>query len=411
MCISLSSIYFLCSVKILIVHQHFKEPAKGGAIRSYYLADALRKAGHHVVVISASNEKHYYEVDIEGIRVCYVPVPYDNAFSFYARSVSFVKFLVKAARVSRGYADFDYCYAISVPLTVGLVARWNKWRMNMKYIFEVGDLWPDAPVQMGFVKNYFLKSALYNLERSIYKEAESVVALSPAIQIGVENKVPGKKVHLIPNMSDCDFYSPEEKSESLELKFGVRNKFVVSYIGALGIANGLDYFIECANASRKGNLPIHFLLCGEGAMKDQVKADIARLGLQNISVLGFVNREGVREVLNVTDASFICYKNVPILETGSPNKFFDGLAAGKLIITNFGGWIKDEIERTPCGIFLDPKQPADFVKKVAPFISDLALLKGYQAGARVLAEKKYSRGIVGERFAGLFKDHASTSSK
>lgn len=398
-------------MKILIIHQHFKEPAKGGAIRSYYLADALRKAGHQVVVISGSNEKHYYEADIEGIKVCYVPASYDNAFSFYARSVSFIKFLVKAARISPRYADFDYCYAISVPLTVGLVARWNKWRMKMKYIFEVGDLWPDAPVQMGFVKNNFLKSTLYNLERSIYKEAESVVALSPAIQNGVENKVPGKKVHLIPNMSDCDFYNPEEKSELLESKFEVGNKFVVSYIGALGIANGLDYFIECANASSKANLPIHFLLCGEGAMKAQVKTDIARLGLQNITILGFFNREGVHEVLNVTDASFICYKNVPILETGSPNKFFDGLAAGKMIITNFGGWIKDEIEGAGCGISLDPKQPSDFVKKITPFLSDHDLLRRYQVAARGLAEKKYSRRIVGKKFAALFEDHASTSSK
>ena len=58
--------------------------------------------------------------------------------------------------------------------------------------------------------------------------------------------------------------------------------------------------------------------------------------LKNFSILPFQNREGVKEVMNVTDATFICYKPVPILETGSPNKYFDGLAAGKLILINFG---------------------------------------------------------------------------
>jgi hypothetical protein len=58
--------------------------------------------------------------------------------------------------------------------------------------------------------------------------------------------------------------------------------------------------------------------------------------------------------MNITDASFIFYKPVPVLETGSPNKFFDGLAAGKLIIINFGGWIKTEIEENKCGVYVNP---------------------------------------------------------
>jgi hypothetical protein len=78
--------------------------------------------------------------------------------------------------------------------------------------------------------------------------------------------------------------------------------------------------------------------------------------------------------MNITDAAFVCYKNVPILETGSPNKYFDGLAAGKLIVINFGGWIRKEIEEKQCGIYADPQQPTDFVKKIRPFICDQKLL-------------------------------------
>jgi glycosyltransferase involved in cell wall biosynthesis len=128
-----------------------------------------------------------------------------------------------------------------------------------------------------------------------------------------------------------------------------------------------------------------------------------QLGLSNLTFVGFQNREGVKELLNVTDASFISYKNVPILETGSPNKFFDGLAAGKLIIVNFGGWIKNEIEETHCGIFVDPTHPTDFVKKITPFLSDPIHLKNYQAAARQLGETKYSRKILSEKFSSLFE--------
>jgi glycosyltransferase involved in cell wall biosynthesis len=245
-------------VKVLILHQHFNIPEKGGAIRSYYLAKALVDSGVEVSIITAHNHRQYLKRNIDGIEVHYLPVAYDNRFGFFTRSWSFLKFVWGAVRLSSPFKDIDYCYAISVPLTVGLAAQWLKRRHRIPYLFEVGDLWPDAPVQMGFVNNYFFQTLLYRLEKSIYKSADSVVALSPSIQSAIEKKVPGKKVHLLPNMADCEYYRPETKNPVLEDKYNVKGKFVVSYIGAIGLANGLDYILECANASRKAELPIHF---------------------------------------------------------------------------------------------------------------------------------------------------------
>ena len=385
-----------------MIHQHFKHPMRGGAIRSYYLAKALVDYGHRVVLITSFSERQGRIEDVEGIEVHYLPIAYDNRFKFYARALAFIRFMHGAIAVAKRFKDFDWCYAISVPLTVGLTARWIRFRFGIPYFFEVGDLWPEAPIQMGFVRNHFFQDFLYGMERSIYRQAESIVALSPAIQSAVGKKVSGKKIHLVPNMSDCDFYKPEEKRIDLETKFGVNGKFVVSYLGAIGVANGLDNFLECAKASQKARLPVHFIMCGDGASLDGLKSSAKKLGLQNFSFLDFVNRDGVKKILNVTDAAFICYKSVPILETGSPNKFFDGLAAGKLIIINFGGWIRKEIEDNRCGIFVDPKYPTDFVKKLAPFISDRELLRQFKDSARELGERKYSRKLVGDDFSKLF---------
>jgi glycosyltransferase involved in cell wall biosynthesis len=389
-------------VKVLILHQHFNTPEKGGAIRSYYLAKALVEAKIHTVVITGHNEKLYKRVEVEGIEVHYLPIAYENRFGFFDRSISFIKFVLGCVRMAGKIPDVKVCYAISAPLTVGIAAMRIKKRFKIPFIFEVGDLWPDAPIQLGFVNNFFFKKILYHLEKSIYNEAQSVVALSPAIQSAIEKKVSGKRTHLIPNMADCDFFAPALKDPVLESKYGVSGKLVISYIGAIGVANGLDYFLECANASRKANLPIHFLLCGEGALLDRLKRNVTSMNLTNFSFISFQNRQGVHEVMNVTDAAFICYKNVPILETGSPNKFFDGLAAGKLIIVNFGGWIKREIEEAHCGIYVDPLNPTDFVKKISVFVSDKKKLSSYQESSRQLGERKYSRKILAKRFQELF---------
>ncbi len=390
-------------MKVLLLHQHFKTPESGGALRSYYLAKALVENGIKVHVITANKEKIFKSENTEGIEVSYLPIDYDNRFGFFARSWAFLKYVLGAIRLSNQHKDADYCYAISVPLTVGIAAQWIKWRHKIPYLFEVGDLWPDAPVQMGFIRNYFFSSFLYQLEKSIYNSASSVVALSPSIQSAIEKKVPGKVVHLLPNMADCNYYVPEKKNAALEEKYKVKEKFVTAYIGAIGLANGLDYLLECANASRKAALPIHFIICGDGALLDRLKGNVKQMGLSNLSFVDFVNREGVKEILNVTDAAFICYKPVPILETGSPNKFFDGLAAGKLIVINFGGWIRKEIEENKCGVFTDPHQPTDFVKKIRPFLIDPNLLLSFQKASRQLAEQKFSRELLSANFVSLFK--------
>lgn len=390
-------------MKILILHQHFKTPQSGGAIRSYYLAKALVEKGHRVVVITAHNGEAKQE-NLEGIEVHYLSIPYDNRFGFYARGRSFIKYISGAIREAGYFKDFDYCYAISVPITIGIAAMQIKSRYAIPFIFEVGDLWPDAPVQMGFVNNYFLKQFLYGLEKKIYQSAKSVVALSPSIKSAVEKKVPGKNVSMIPNMADTEFYKQEAKRSELVRKYNVEGKLVVSYIGALGIANGLDYFLDCARASQKANLPIHFFLCGDGAMLDHLKSTSTKLQLQNFTIIPFKDREGVRELMNITDASFICYKPVPILETGSPNKFFDGLAAGKMIIINFGGWIRKEIEENRCGVYVDPNHPTDFVKKIELVLNDPKQLDTYKTSSRALAKRKYSREQLSKEFVALFKN-------
>lgn len=387
-------------MKIVILHQHFRFPGQGGAIRSYYLAKALVEAGHEVIVISGGNS--HRKITEEGIAVRYVSVDYDNRFGFFARVWSFGKYMWLAGRAARQEKGVNYFYAISVPLTVGITAMWLKRRTGVPFLFEVGDLWPEAPIQLGFVKNPWLQKFLYWMEKRIYQEADSIVALSPAIQKDIRAKVSNKKVHLIFNMADTDCYQPEPRTEELATAWDLQEKFVISYIGAIGFANGLDFLLDCA-AHCKGQEHIRFVLAGEGAMLHHLKKRKENEGLTNVMFLPFGNRESVQKIMRVTDACFISYLPVPVLETGSPNKYFDALAAGKLILINFGGWIRTEIEDKGCGVYVDGRDPSTFLTKVLPYLNQPELLHRAQAAARQLAEEKYSRHKMSEAFQAIFK--------
>jgi glycosyltransferase involved in cell wall biosynthesis len=377
-------------VNVLILHQHFRTPEEGGALRSYFLAKALVDRGDKVQVVTGSDCKTYTIKNIEGIEVHYVPVPYSNYFGFWKRIFSFLKFVLAVYTNSKSFSKAHICYAISVPLTVGMAAHWMMNHHGVPYIFEVGDLWPDAPIELGVIRNSYLKDRLLRMEKRIYSNASAIIALSPAIHEAIEKKIPGKKIFVISNMADTEYFQPESKKIEAVEKFGVKDKFVIVYLGAMGFANGLEYLLASAKACAKENLPVQFLLAGDGVERDNLKRKAESMRLKTLSFVEFQTRDGIRELMNLADAVFVCYRHAAILETGSPNKFFDGLAAGKLIIINFGGWIKKEIEEAGCGFYVDPENPESIVPQLKTLLES-GLLREHQQRARHLAEEKFSR--------------------
>jgi glycosyltransferase involved in cell wall biosynthesis len=389
-------------VNVLILHQHFNTPQSGGALRSYFLAKAAMEQKWKVSVITGSAEKKYQVSDLEGVSVHAVPVRYSNYFGFWKRVFSFLQYVWWCVKLSKNFTDVDVCYAISTPLTVGLAARWIKWRYKIPYIFEVGDLWPDAPIELEVITSPLLKSYLLSMEQKIYREAQRIVALSPPIQSAIEKKCPGKLVHMIPNMADTDFFQLETKSIQLEEKFNVQGKLVVSYFGAMGFANGLEYVLQAAKACDQAKLPVHFILAGEGVERINLESQARALNLSNLSFQSFRDRSGILELMNITDVIFVCYRHAHILETGSPNKFFDGLAAGKIIMLNFSGWLRTEVEKNNCGVYVPAAHPTEVQAELTRLLND-GNLSGFQKNSRMLAENHFSRATLTQQWLSAIK--------
>jgi glycosyltransferase involved in cell wall biosynthesis len=376
------------NVKILYIHQYFKIPEEGGALRSYYLGKELVDAGIEVELITTHNKPYKEIKEVEGIKVYYLPIIYDNNFSYSKRLWSFIKFVLLAIKTSYEINNVTCSYVMTTPLTTGFIALYNKWMRGIPYIFEVGDLWPEVPIQMGVIKNYFLKSILTYLEGLFYKESNGVIGQSISITDHISKRVKKKPIETITNIADCDFFKENKENKNLKEELGITNEFVVSYTGTIGIANHLEFLLEMAEMTKE--LPLIFLVIGNGSEKKKIEMAINRMKLDNVLLLPSTNREGVSRVLNLSDAVYLSFQNIDVLHTGSPNKLFDGLAAGKMIVSNLGGWTKDLIESNRVGIVYDPTTPDDFADKIIPFLNDRNMLKVYQKNARKLAENEFS---------------------
>ena len=382
-------------MKVLYIHQYFRTPEEGGGVRSYYLTRELVRKGMEIEVITAHNKNNKETKDIDGVIVHFLPIPYDNSFSFNKRILAFLKFSMLACKKSMSIKKVDLCYVMTTPLTTGLVALWIKFTRNIAYIFEVGDLWPLIPVEIGAVKSPFLKSVLFRFEKLCYKYASGLVALSPGIAEHIQSIVPEKRIEVIPNIADINFFQPEEKQKALKQKYGIKNEFVISYTGALGFANHLEYLLEAAKASLQ--LPVKFLVVGEGAEKDRLLNQKKDNCLENVVFLPHTDKNGIKEIHNVSDAIYISFTNIKSINTGSPNKLFDGLASGKLIITNFDGWIKKLIESNDAGFAYPPDSTQVFTEKILSFIDNKEILKSFQKNSRQLAENSFSLEELSQR--------------
>ncbi|GAL84416.1 a-glycosyltransferase [Sporocytophaga myxococcoides] len=390
-------------MRILYIHQYFKTPQEGGAIRSWHLANALADDAHEVLVISSHNKKSGLR-HFGNVKVHYVKVAYDNSFSYGKRIRAFVSFSYKALRIIMSEKRPDLLFATSTPLTVGILALVIKKLKGIPYIFEVRDLWPLVPEEMGIFKNKSIIKTAYFFEKKIYKNADRIIALSPPIETYISTRINDKKkVVCIPNFSDCEYFVPHKNTYSDKYPL-VNGKFVIGYFGAAGKANDLLRLAEAAAYFKNAGIrKVVFLVISSGAELFEIQRYAFGHDLDNIIFSDFQDKEKIREALSLCDASYVSYADFPSLWTGSPNKFFDGIASGKLIILNFEGWIKAIVEEYDCGIYYDRNKPEQLWEKLEPFLNNSGLLEKAQVNSRRLALEKFSKKDLVAKFLTLFK--------
>jgi glycosyltransferase involved in cell wall biosynthesis len=394
-------------MKVLYIHQYFITPDEPGGTRSYWISKELVKRGHRVTVITAARKGlDLGDRDIDGMHVIAVKNKYNNYMSATRKVWSFVNFIRQAIREAQKVKDVDIVYATSTPLTVGYIAMRLKKKRGWPYVFEVRDLWPEFPIQIGAIRNKLVIKYLRGMERKIYKNSEFVVALSPGMQDGVVAAgMPIEKTAMIPNMSKPDKFFPHEPNMEIVKQFGIDlEKFNVTYFGSMGKANGVQYIIEAARVlHEKGDDSIRFVFMGDGSTQPKIMKLAEEYGLNSVLFLGSHPMTVVSEVVNCCDLSITTFLPLPILKTNSPNKLFDSLSAGKPIAVNSAGWTKDLVEKEDCGFYVDAEKPEDLAEKLLEIKDDKALLERWGKNSRRLSLEEFDKEILSGRVADMLE--------
>ncbi len=394
-------------MKVLYFHQHFSTPKGSAGIRSYQMACRLIARGHQVTMVcgsygggdtglSAPFAKGLRCGTVDGIDVIEFDLSYSNSDDFIHRTRTFLKFALRSVGLVFTQ-EYDVLFATTTPLTAGIPGVFARWLRRKPFVFEVRDLWPDIPRSMGVIRNPLVLAAMSFLEWLSYRSAHRLVGLSPGIVEGISRLgVPRDRIALVPNGCDLGIFADSVQPWRPER---VRQTDLLAiFAGTHGMANGLDAVLAAAvELKRRGRDDIKLLLIGQGKLKPELRQRAAAGGLDNVVFHDPVDKTRLAGLMAAADVGMQILANVPAFYYGtSPNKFFDYVASGLPVLTNYPGWLADMIEEKRCGFAVSPDDPVAFANALERAANDRVSLKQMGWRSRELAASRFDRAVLAD---------------
>lgn len=352
-------------MKIVYFYQYFSTPKGSWGTRVYEFAKEWVEQGHEVTVVTSvysksdlKSERLIEDQYFEGIHVKVINVRIDNKQSFVKRILSFIQYSI----LSSYYAlilPADVVIASSGPITIGLPGLLARYIRGRKLVFETRDLWPEGAIELGFIKNSLMKRFAFWFEKICYKASSYIVTLSPGMTQNIKRRFKIDNIVDVTNAANIELFSvPKDFSTGQFIP-----KSYAIYTGNIGMVNNSFWLYEAAKELQKmGRDDIKIVLIGEGQQREELEELAQKEQVSNFIRLNLMPKNDLVAYVQNAIVSLVPLKGSPVLDTSSPNKFFESLAAGVPVIQNTQGWMKDFLEEHNVGFTLnpnDPKQLAD----------------------------------------------------
>ena len=394
---------------VLLIHQAFVSPDDAGGTRHYELARRFVDGGQQFSIVASDlsylsgkkcgADEHVQNFDGVQVRRAWTYSALHRSFAW--RVVSFLSFMISSIWVALKVKNVDLVIGTSPPIFQA-VSAWVisvvKWK---PFLLEIRDLWPEFAIDMGVLKNPVLIWMSRRLERFLYSRANHLLVNSPAYRdYLIDLGIPAAKISFIANGVDPDMFVTEKKSGRLRQEYQLHDKFIVTYAGAMGMANNLEIVLEAA--ATLGDLPdIHFLMVGDG--KDRKKLDevLDKLKLTNVTFTGSRPKSQMPEILAESDVCLAVLRDIPMFRTTYPNKVFDYMAAARPVVLAIDGVIRQVIEAADGGIPVPPGNPIAMANAVRTLYLNRPRSEQMGQQARDYVIKHFDRNQQAQQFGEL----------
>ena len=378
-------------MKILYVSQYYPPEMGAPAARVAELSRHWAQAGHEVTVLTGFPNhptgvvppeyrrkfRHLVVREDAGggvnvVRTWLLPLPNRKT---HQRIMNYSSFCLSSASTGLFAERPDVVIASSPQLLVGLSGWWLARCKRSRFVFEVRDLWPEslAAVGKGSPESLFHRG-LARLAGFLYRNADHIVVVAPALKDYLTEHwhVPPKKISVVENGVETDLFSPKTNGD-IRTELGAEGKFIVSYIGTIGNAHGLQTLVDTAEKLQSSASEVLFLMVGEGAEKQQLESLVRSRGLTNLRFVDQQARERIPAYICASDACLVLLKRNEIFKTVIPSKMLEFMSCARPVILGVDGQARKILEEAQAGVCIQPENSSELALAVSRLAGDAQL--------------------------------------
>lgn len=404
--------------RILIITQYFPPEVGGGSQRSIGFAEELRDAGFDVTVIApfpsyliqkndiVKKFKLYEKSELNGIKLFNTFVYASDRGSFFTRILYYLSFTFSSTLVALiKVKKTDFHITISPPLFNGISGVCIKFLKKSKFIFDIGDLWPESAVQLGFLKN---KTAIWlaeKFEKYIYQKSDFINVVTEITLQKLRATFPFiKQIFWVPNFVRTDLVIKRVKNLKLLNDLNLVNKYIVGYAGNIGGAQGLKIVVDAAKLTQRNN-EITYVIIGDGVDRGVLEQEIQLYNLKNIVLLPPVNRDLILEYLSLFDVTLIPLVKNELFRFTIPSKLYEAMASECPVILCVDGEARKILEMSGSGLYCEPENSNDLSEKILWMYSHRSETTVMGESGRKYVIENYDRKKTIQRFMKLLLAH------
>ena len=409
-------------MKILYLSQYFPPEMGAPAGRAAELSRLWAEDGHEVTVLTGFPNHptgivppryrskfrqfvmHENHDGVNVVRTWLLPFPNRKA---YERMLNYSSFCISAAATDMFLHRPELVIASSPQLLVGLSGWWLARCNGVPFVFEVRDLWPESLAAVGVSgHNSLLHRLLAKIAGFLYRSCDRLVVVTPAFkEYLVEHwRVPDEKIFVVENGVETSLFSRLTPNTALRRAIGAEEKFVVSYIGTMGNAHGLETLLDAAALLRERAPEVLFLMVGEGAEKARIVSLAHARGLTNVRFVGQQPREKIPAYITASDVCFVLLKKAELFKTVLPTKMLEFMSCARPVILGVDGHARSVMERANAGIFVTPESSAELAEAILRLAADPALCESLGRNGRQYVLQHFSSQQTAEVYFDVLQD-------
>jgi glycosyltransferase involved in cell wall biosynthesis len=333
-----------------------------------HILELLRNLKKYTDIVLFAPGQKSVDRTISGIK--YVPV-IDNKYLVQPSYEFMLSFYLFYSCI-RNRPDVLYLRQNSFPFFPIILCKFLK----IPSIVEVNGLVLDelkVESSQSFAYRVFSSLALRS-ENFNYRHCDRIVSVTDKLKDEIVKlySVPENKIHVINNGANTDVFKPldlEQTKAKLQLE---NSKKYVCFVGNLAAWQGVEFLVKASPLILKKCPNAHFLIVGDGVMKDKLMAITSELGLSDkFTFTGRIPYEQVPLYINAADVCVAPFINERNSKIGlSALKTYEYFACGKPIAASSISGVRDLIESSGDGISVTPENSEELAAAVVKLLLD-----------------------------------------